>query len=253
MSKTEAKKADLEATVSKLTNHIDKSSAKAAGLKEEVAVLQEELAALANEQATMDKVRQEAHAVFVEEKATLDKGLAGLRKATQILKDHFGAASASLVQQPAQPAGHQSDAGAGGSILSILEVAESDMAKELIKVETQEADEATAYEETTEANKLTTAAKNQDVKYKTQEAAGLDKSITELSNDRDTSSSELSEVSAYYTKLQGRCVAKPVPYEEKKKAREAEIAGLKEALNVLENEAALVQTKRSLRGVSRHA
>jgi septal ring factor EnvC (AmiA/AmiB activator) len=253
MSKTEAKKADLEATVEKLTNHIDKSSAKSAELKEEVATLQEELAAVAKEQATMDKVRGESHATFVEEKATLDKGLAGLRKGLQILRDYFGAASASLVQQPAAPAGHQADAGAGGSIISILEVAESDMAKELVKVETQEADEASAYESTTEENKLTTAAKSQDVKYKTQEAAGLDKSITELSNDRDTSNSELSEVNAYYTKLQGRCVAKPVPYEEKKKAREAEIAGLKEALNVLENEAALVQTKRSLRGVSRHA
>jgi len=251
MSKTEAKKADLEATVDKLTNHIDKSSAKSASLKGEVATLQEELAAGANEQATMDKVRQEAHAVFVEEKAALDKGLAGLRKALQIIKDHFGAAA--LIQQPAQPAGHQSDAGAGGSIISILEVAEGDMATQLVKTEIQEADEASAYEETTEANKLTTAAKNQDVKYKTQEAAGLDKSITELSNDRATSSSELAEVNAYYTKLQGRCVAKPTPYEEKKKAREAEIAGLKEALNVLENEAALFQTKRSLRGVRRHA
>jgi chromosome segregation ATPase len=253
MSKTEAKKADLEGVVAKLTNKIDTSSGKSAQLKEEVATLQAELAALAKEQETMDKVRAEAHAVFVEEKATLDKGLVGMRKALQILRDYFGAASASLVQQPAAPAGHQADAGAGGSIISILEVAESDMAKELVTVETQEADEASAYEETTEANKLTTASKNQDVKYKTQEAAGLDKSITELSNDRDTSNAELAEVSAYYTKLQGRCVAKPSSYEEKKKARDAEIAGLKEALNVLENEAALVQTKRSLRGVHRHA
>jgi len=255
MSKTEAKKADLEGVVAKLTNKIDTSSAKSAQLKEEVATLQEELAALARETETMDKVRAEAHAVFVEEKATLDKGLAGLRKALQILKDHFGAA-ASLVQtdnsQPAAPAGHNSDAGAGGSIITILEVAEGDMAKELVKVEIQESDEATAYEESTEANKLTKASKGQDVKYKTQEAAGLDKSITELSNDRDTSNSELSAVNGYYTKLQGRCVAKPTPYEEKKKAREAEIAGLKEALNVLENEAALVQrgtkSRRSMRG-----
>jgi len=254
MSKTEAKKADLEATVSKLTNHIDKSSAKSAELKAEVAALQQELAALAKEQATMDALRQEAHATFVETKAVLDKGLLGMRKALQILRDYFGAAaSASLVQQPSQPVGHAADAGAGGSIISILEVAESDMAKELVMVEMQEADEATAYEETTEENKLTTASKNQDVKYKTQEAAGLDKSITELSNDRSSSSAELSEVSAYYTKLTGRCVAKPTPYAEKKAAREAEIAGLKEALNVLENEAALVQTKRSLRGVQRHA
>jgi len=42
--------------------------------------------------------------------------------------------------------------------------------------------------------------------------------------------------------LTGRCVAKPQPYEERKAAREAEINGLKEALNVLENEAALVQS-----------
>jgi len=251
MSKTEAKKADLEGVVAKLTNKIDTSSAKSASLKEEVATLQAELASLAQETETMDKVRAEAHAVFVEEKATLDKGLAGLRKALQILKDHFGAA-ASLVQQPAAPAGHNSDAGAGGSIITILEVAESDMAKELVKVEIQESDEATAYEESTEENKLTKASKSQDVKYKTQEAAGLDKSITELSNDRDTSNSELAAVNGYYTKLQGRCVAKPTPYAEKKKAREAEIAGLKEALKVLETEAALVQrgtkSRRNMRG-----
>merc|ERR1719201_2850583 len=93
----------------------------------------------------------------------------------------------------------------------------------------------------TQENKMTKLAKDQDVKYKTQEAAGLDKSITELSNDLGSTNSELASVNSYYTKLQGRCVAKPTPYEEKKKAREAEIAGLKEALNVLENEAALVQ------------
>merc|ERR550514_363261 len=189
----------------------------------------------------MDAVRKDASSVYTAEKAALTKGLAGIRKALQILGDYFGA---SLVQtdQPAAPAGHQADAGAGGSIISILEVAESDMAKELVKVETLESDEAAAYEETTQENTMTKAAKDQDVKYKTQEAAGLDKAITELSNDRDSTNTELASVNSYYTKLQGRCVAKPVSYEERKKARDAEIAGLKEALNVLENEAALVQS-----------
>jgi hypothetical protein len=248
MSKTQAKKDKLEFTVDKLTNHIDKDSARSSELKQQVTVLQEELASLAKEQATMDEVRQEAHATFVSEKATLDKGLVGIRKGLQILKDYFGAAAASLVQQPAAPAGHQADAGAGGSIISILEVAESDMAKELMTVEAQEADEASAYEETTQSNKMTVAAKVQDVKYKRQEAAGLDKTITEVSNDRATSSAELVEVNTYFTKLQGRCVAKPMPYEERKKAREAEINGLKEALDVLENEAALIQQRGGKRG-----
>jgi uncharacterized small protein (DUF1192 family) len=246
MSKTEAKKADLEGTVSKLTNKIDRDSARSAELKEDVAVLQEELAALAKQQQTMDAGRKDAHAVYVEEKAALDKGIAGVRKALQILRDYFGAAaSASLLQadasQPAAPAGHQADAGAGGSIISILEVVESDLAKELTKVEMQESDEASAYEETSQANKMTSLAKGQDVKYKAQEAASLDKSISELSNDRDTTNTELGAVSTYYIKLTGRCVAKPTSYEERKAAREAEIKGLKEALDVLENEAALVQ------------
>merc|ERR550514_692491 len=200
----------------------------------------------------MDAVRKDASSVYTAEKAALTKGLAGIRKALQILGDYFGA-SASLIQQPAAPAGHQADTGAGGSIISILEVAESDMATELVKVETQEADEAAAYEEMTDENKMTKIAKDQDVKYKTQEAAGLDKSITELSNDLGSTNSELASVNAYYTKLQGRCVAKPTSYEEKKKARDAEIAGLKEALDVLENEAALVQrgkakASRNMRG-----
>jgi chromosome segregation ATPase len=255
MAKTEAKKSDLETTAEKLTNKIDKSSAKSAQLKEEVTVLQEELANLAAEQKSMDKIRAEANAVFLEEKATLDKGLAGLRKALKIIRDYFGA-SASLVQteesQPASPAGHQADGGAGGSIISILEVAEEDMAKELTLVTMQEADEVAAYEETTEENTMTNLAKNQDVKYKNQEAAGLDKAITELSNDLGSTNSELGSVNSYYTKLQGRCVAKPTSYEEKKKARDAEIVGLKEALNVLENEAALVQrgkkSGRNMRG-----
>jgi hypothetical protein len=261
MGKTEEKKAKLETAVEKLTNKIDTSAAKSAELKEEVRVIQEELATMAKEQEQMDKVRADEHAVYLAEKADLDKGLAGIRKALELLRNYYGsAAAAALVQeddsaddsesQPSPPAGHSKSGGAGGSIISILEVAESDMAKELAKVEMAESDEQSAYDETTQENKVTKAAKDQDVKYKTQEAAGLDKSITELSSDRETTSTELGTVNVYYSKIQERCVAKPVSYKERKKAREAEINGLKEALNVLENEAALAQTsKKSIRNM----
>jgi len=53
-------------------------------------------------------------------------------------------------------------------------------------------------------------------------------------------------------KLEDRCIAKPMPYAEIKARREAEIAGLKEALQILDGQAALIQTKHSLRGVHRH-
>merc|ERR1719199_341349 len=92
--------------------------------------------------------------------------------------------------------------------------------------------------------------KSQDVKYKTQEFTGLDKSIADLSGDRDTANTELAAVEEYLAKLTDRCVAKPETYEERKKRRDAEIAGLKEALTVLESETAFVQ--RGSKKRSRH-
>merc|ERR1740127_166188 len=146
--------------------------------------------------------------------------------------------------QPAAPQQHQKAGGAGSSIINILEVCESDFANNLAKEETEEADAASSYEKTTQENKITKATKEQDAKYKTQEATALDKEITELSGDRDTSSNELSAVLEYYGKIKERCIAKPETYEQRAAHRQAEIAGLKEALNILESEAAFMQRGR---------
>merc|ERR1719326_2115282 len=150
----------------------------------------------------------------------------------------------SFMQQPAAPAAHSKAGGAGGSIINILEVCESDFANNLAKEETEEADAASNYEKTTQENKVTKMTKEQDAKYKGQEATALDKEITELSGDRDTSNTELSAVMEYYGKIKERCIAKPETYEERKARREAEIKGLKEALSILENEAAFTQRSR---------
>merc|ERR1712226_1189655 len=154
------------------------------------------------------------------------------------------------MQQPAPPAKHSKAAGAGGSIIDILQVCESDFATNLAKEESEEADAAESYEKTTQENKITKATKDQDVKYKTQEAVALDKQISELTSDKETSSTELAAVMEYYGKIKERCIAKPETYEERKARREAEIAGLKEALSILENETAFVQRKfsRHIRG-----
>lgn len=90
----------------------------------------------------------------------------------------------------------------------------------------------------------------QDVKYKTQESVSLDKTVAEVSSDRETTQTELNAVLEYYAKIRDRCIAKPETYEERKRRREAEIQGLKEALSVLESETALLQRKRhgGLRG-----
>jgi len=241
MMKTEAKKSDLDDTVAKLTAKIERDAATSAKRKEEVKELEARLAAMAKEQVQMDSIRAEENADYVVAKKDLELGLGGVQKALSVLRDYYGGAAAFMQEdQPAKPEKHTKSTGAGQSILSILEVVESDFSGTLAKVETEEADASSEYEKTTQENKVAKTIMSQDAKYKAQEATTLDKEVAELTSDRDTTSTELSAVLEYYAKLKDRCVAKPESYEDRKARREAEIAGLKEALDVLENETAFV-------------
>merc|ERR1719284_1903353 len=157
-----------------------------------------------------------------------------------LLRDYYGS-DAAMLQQPAKPAKFEKAEGAGSSIIGILEVCESDFATTLAKEETAESDAQSAYDKMTQENKIAKTVKDQGVKYKTQEHKGLDKAVSELSSDRDTASTELDAVMEYYGKIKDRCIAKPETYEARKERRAAEIAGLKEALSILENDTAFVQ------------
>merc|ERR1719352_1457949 len=211
MAKTEAKKADLDADIAKLTSKIDTETARSNQLKAQVKELQGELAALAKLQAEMDKTRMDENAAYTKAKADLELGLGGVQKALSVLREYYG--SAALVQQPAKPELHAKASGAGGGIIDILEVVESDFSKGLAAEETAEADAAATYEKMTQENKVTKTTKDQDVKYKSQEFTSTDKEISELSGDKDSANSELSAVLDYYGKIKDRCIAKPETYE----------------------------------------
>merc|ERR1719258_426107 len=106
------------------------------------------------------------------------------------------------------------------------------------------------YETESKENAITKATKDQDVKYKTKEFKGLDKASTEATADKAGVQEELDAVNQYYSGIKARCIAKAETYAERVKRREAEIAGLKEALTILEGEAVLLQrkSKHTLRG-----
>jgi len=258
LAKTQAKKEELDDDIEKLTVKIDQATSKSAKLKEEVQELESELAALTKLQAEMDKIRQETHADFVTAKDDLELALQGVRKALGVLREYYGGAAllqdgsamASMMQQPAPPPAHAKATGAGQGIINILEVVESDFAENLAKENTEESDAQAEYEKTTQENKVAKTLKEQDVKYKTQEIKALGKTLSELSADRESAETEHAAVMEYYEKIKERCIAKPETYEERKARREAEIAGLKEALSILENETAFMQRKsrRHMRG-----
>ena len=95
----------------------------------------------------------------------------------------------------------------------------------------------------------------QDEKYKTKEFTSLDEAVSSLSSDLEGVKTEQDAVLEYLAKINERCIAKVPSYSEIKARREAEIAGLKDALETLETETAFIQksSTRTLRGLLKHS
>jgi len=243
MKETKAKREDKTAEVEKLSTKKEQKEAQSTKLKEEVATLQKELAEIASTQAKMDSLRAEEKAAYEVTKPELEKAVTGIQLALKTLKDYY-----------AKAATHGASEGAGDGIISLLEVAEADFSKNLSEVVAEEQVAAGAYKDQTRENGMTKLTKEKDVEYKTKEAASLDKAVSELTTDLEGVQDELDAVNSAWKTLTAQCVAKPETYEERKARREAEITGLKDALEVLESEAAFVQVSaKHLRGVRKHA
>ena len=232
LAESRAKKDDKTTEIEKLSTKIDQMSTRSAKLKEEVAGLQKALADLMNAQAEMDKLRAEEAEAYKTNRAELEQGLEGVKLALKVLSDYYDS-----------DASHNAAEGAGSSIIGLLEVVESDLEKEFAEVIATEEMAAATYEKETKENTIDKAAKGQDVKYKTKEADELDAAVAEATADKTGVEAELAPVLKYLATLEDRCIAKAETYEEKKAKREAEIAGLKEALSILEGQSVFLQRK----------
>jgi len=244
IAESTAKKEDLDATFEKLSTKIDTASARSEKLKEEVATLQKELADLSKLTLEMDKIRSEEKAMFEKNHPEMEQGLKGIKLALKILNDYYAKAGKA----------HGSSDGAGGGIVGMLEVIESDFTKGITEMVAAEQMAADTYDKETKENAIEKTTKESDVKYKTKEFTGLDKTVGELTSERSGIEDELTAVNDYLASLDKKCTYKVESYGERKARRQAEIDGLKEALEVLESETALVQTsaRHTLRGVRKH-
>jgi len=242
IAESTAKKEDATALFDKLTTKHNSATANSKKLKEQVATLQRELAELAQTQADMDRIRADEKATYDANRPEMEQGLKGVKLALKILNDYYAK----------EGKAHGAADGAGSGIIGMLEVIESDFTKGLTEMIAAEQVAAQVFEKETKENAIEKTTKDQDVKYKTKEAAALDKKAAELSSDLEGVKAELDAVNDYLDSLDKKCTYKVESYAERKARREAEIEGLKSALDILENETAFMQTS-SLRGVRRHA
>merc|ERR1719291_604873 len=254
LAESNEKKADKKAEIAKLSTKIDQMTSRSAQLKSEVAALQKSLAELAASQAEMDKLRREENAAFLKNKADMEQGLEGIKMALRVLNDYYAKADKA----------HASADGAGHGIIGLIEVIESDFSQALAEFTSVEQTSAADYDRQTKENEIEKTTKDQDVKYKNQEAADLDAATSEASSDRDGVETELAAVQEYLDSLAAQCITtggnmgteghNAETYEQRVARRTKEINGLKDALNILDGAASFLQTKHaghrvSLRGV----
>jgi len=230
--KTESEKI---ATTEKLQTRIDGNEAKIAELTDAIKTLEAEV-------ADIDKAQSEATAIRTKEKTDNLAAIKDFRDSAEavvaamgVLKSFYegGAFIQTKSQKSTRPEFGGAKTDTGSSIISVLEVAESDFTTLLAETETEEDAAADAYAKQTEENKIAKATKMADAKAKESEVKSLTVELGHAKEDFESTSSELDAVQAYIEKLKPQCEEKAMSYEEKKAAREAEIAGLKEALEIL--------------------
>lgn len=247
LSDTKTSKDNKEAVVEKLATRVDTENSDAISIRERVSIKQKELLAILETQADMDKIRKQEHALHLKNKPELELGLQGIKKAMKILRNYY-----SQPTDNADDAGGSPGGGTGGTIISLLEVIEGDFAKGINEEEEDESTSVAAYETQTNENNVAKATKQQDVVHLNAEAAKLDKTNSQSVSDLDGAKTELEAISEYSAKIQEDCVAKSEPYEERRKRHETTRQGLKNALQVLQGSAALLEQRPNPSGAQGH-
>jgi len=238
MGKSKKSQDDKTSKIDKYQARMDKASTAMEELNLSIKELQAEVAEIDKAQAEATQVRtqesEDNHKAMKDFKDSADAVIAAIG----VLKSFYegGAllqtSSKAHAKQP-EFGGAKSDA--GGSIISVLEVAESDFTSLFAETETAEQQAADAYEKLTTDNKISKATKEAEVKGKESEVKGLTVTLEQSKEDHASTSAELDAVLAYIDKLKPQCESKAMSYEEKVAKRNAEIEGLKEALSILES------------------
>jgi hypothetical protein len=225
----EAKRDDIEGKRDNFAVRLEKATAQQTQIKEDIAELAKELAELESAVAEATKIRQEESAAFTKAAEEFRIGLDGLNQAMQVLREYYAQEGTGT---------HQKASDSASGIISMLEVAEQDMSNSQAEAERAEDSASKAFKKFSQEAEVTKATKQATSKAKEGELARLGEKIADLQSDVDGAQKELDAVLNYLEKLKEGCEHKPQSFADRAAAREKEIDGLKQALEILENETA---------------
>jgi len=230
-SESKAKQADLTAKSDKSQVRIEKATATIAELKEQIKTLQAQMAEMDAAQAEATSLRNKEHEEYLKASKDYKDSAEAVANAIAVLTDYYSSGSFVQTKEAPELGGAKTDI--ASTIMSMLEVAESDFTTLLAESEAAEKEAQSSYDKLTEQNTVTKAANTQEVAGKEAKVKSEETALLNYKEDFATTGKELDAVLSYLDKLKPQCETKVMTYAERVAKREAEIAGLKEALDIL--------------------
>merc|ERR1719247_1694425 len=230
MAKSKARSKKLTSSADMHSVRIEKAEARKAKLHQAINILEAEVSEIDKSQEEGTKLRQEEHEKFVKASADYEQSSEAVADAIMTLQQYYS--KGAFAQRQPDFGGAKTDIGT--TIISMLEVAESDLNTLLAEAKAEESAAADEYEKQTQQNKVSKASKLTEAKEKKSEATQVEMNLLNYKEDYASTLKEVDAVHAYIDKLKPQCETKVMTYEERKAKREAEIGGLKEALTILE-------------------
>jgi len=224
------KRDDQQRKLDGFAARLEKAKAGQADLKNDIATLGQELADLSSAMAEATKVREQESSDFGHNAEGFRIATEGLSKAIGVLREYYAAEGS-----------HDKKTDSSSGIVAMLETLLQDVSNCQAQAEIAETNAQQSYDKMMQGGKVSKAEKTANSKAKTAELARLDELTSDLSNDVDGAQAELDATLQYLSKLKNMCTHKPQTFEDRAAARQAEIAGLKQALEILESETSFMQ------------
>merc|ERR1719207_274486 len=229
--------------IDKLSARIEKASTTKQQLEELIATNSEEIATIEKSNAEATKLRNEQNANYVKIDTDFTGAAEAVDDAIDALKEYYG--DSALIQirskvkdasSDAQPTFGGAESDSAGGIVGILETMGEEFRKTVKENAAEERENKKAYEKLMQENKVVLATKEAEIKGAESQIKALDVSLKDTGGDLKMANKEKAAIEEYIAKLKPQCEGRVVPYEERKAKRDAEIAGLKEGLAILEAE-----------------
>jgi chromosome segregation ATPase len=230
-SESKAKQAELTAKSDKSQVRIEKATATIAELKEQIKTLQEQMAEMDAAQAEATALRTKENEEYMRASTEYKESAEAVANAIAVLNDYYSSGSFVQLKEEPELGGAKTDI--ASTIMSMLEVAESDFTTLLAEAEASEKEAQASYDKLTKQNTVTKSANTKEVEGKESSVKSEETALLNYKEDFATTGKELDAVLAYLDKLKPQCETKVMSYAERVAKREAEIEGLKEALEIL--------------------